>query len=165
MAIQKQELPEGSAEALLDPNFLLTKDPLVEEISSLLALVSECASDGYHLLSEAESFHNEAYSKLPLVSSSASVGLLQANLSIPQESALQHSTSGYKHQSSPDVAQLIPSSKIHCVSVSMEGLRIPEDFPWAWLPTLEPEYVGLEAKHYYQCFEGCSFSNYGKAVV
>ena len=76
MAIQKWELPEGSDEALLDPNFLLTKDPIVEEISSLLTLASECASDGYCLLSEAESFCNKAYSKLPLVSSSASVGLL-----------------------------------------------------------------------------------------
>ncbi len=48
----------------------------------------------------------------------------------------------------------------------MEGLCIPEDFPWAWPPILEPEYVGLEVKHYYQCcFEGCSFSNSGKAVV
>ena len=93
-----------SAKALLDPNFLLTKDPVVEEISSLLALVSEHASDGYCLLSEAESFCNEAYSKLPLVSGSASVGLLQADLSIPQESALQPSTSGYKCPSSPDVA-------------------------------------------------------------
>ncbi len=56
VAIQKWELPEGSAEALLNPNFLLTKDPVVEEISSLLALASEHASDGYCLLSEAESF-------------------------------------------------------------------------------------------------------------
>ncbi len=40
------------------------------------------------------------------------------------------------------------------------------DFPWAWLPTLEPEYVELAAKHYYQChFEGCSFSNSGKAAI
>ncbi len=99
MAIQKQELPEGSAEALLDPNFLLTKDPLVEEISSLLALVSECASNGYCLLSKAKSFCNEAYSKLPLVSGSASLSLLQADLSILQESAPQPSTSGYKHLS------------------------------------------------------------------
>ena len=76
MAIQKQELPEGSAEALLDPNFLLTKDPVVEEIYSLLALASECAANGYYLLSEAKSFCNEAYSKLPIVSSSASVSLL-----------------------------------------------------------------------------------------
>ena len=56
MAIPKWELPERSAKALLDPNFLLMKDPVVEEISSLLALASEHASDGYCLLSEAESF-------------------------------------------------------------------------------------------------------------
>ena len=41
VASQKQELPEVFAEALLDPNFLLTKDPVVEEISSHLALASE----------------------------------------------------------------------------------------------------------------------------
>ncbi len=115
----------------------MTKDPVVEEISSLLALASEHASDGYHLLSKAESFCNEAYHllskaesfcnetylKLPLVSGSAV--LLQANLSIPQESVPQPSTSGSKHLSSPDEAQLIPSSKIHCLSVSMVYA-----FPW-----------------------------------
>ena len=129
VAIQKLELPEGSAEALLDPNFLLSKDPAVEEISSLLALASKHAADGYHLLSKAKSFCNKAYSKLPMVSSSASVSLLQADLSIPQESVPQPSTSGYKCPSSSDEVQLIPSSKIHCVSVSMEGLCIPKDFP------------------------------------
>ncbi len=134
VASQKQELPEASTKALLDLNFLLTKDPVVEEISSLLALVSEHASDGYCLLSKAKSFHNEAYSKLPLVSGSASAVLLQADLSIPQESVPQPSTSGSKHPSSPNEAQLIPSSKIHCISVSMDGLCIPKDFPWATYP-------------------------------
>ena len=141
--LHPNSLPEGSSDALLDPNFLQEGDPQVQHVSSLLSLVAKKATQGYKLLGEAEAFHLEAYSLVPKISDSVAKTLVMSDI----PSALPGTSSGIplslKCSKSVDDTMLIPVSKIHCIST--EELQIPEDFPEVWPEELDPSYIGLKS--------------------
>ncbi len=156
---------------LLDPNFLEDQDPKVEQVSSLLALASEHATQGYKLLCEAETFRAEAYSLVPKLPDSLAKALLCTDVPVvlPLSSSssvlppVVPSSSVPKHSRSIDDAMLVPSSKI--CHKSSKGLCIPEDFPNVWPLNLDPSYIGLEDKRYYECkAEGCSYTSSKKPL-
>ena len=133
-------------------------------MSSLLALAAEKATQGYKLLSEAEALCIEAYSLVPKMPDSVSKMLVMSDLPpvIPSTSSevLPSVSSPLKQSRSVDDAMLIPASKIH--HVSTEGLKIPE----VWPQKMDPSYIGLESKHYYECqLENCTFTSSGKAAM
>ena len=144
----------------------------MEQVSSLLALASEKVTQGYKLLYEAESFWAEAYSLVPKLSDTSAKTLLSADAPVvlPSTSsssivpAVVPSSSSFKHSKSVDDVMFIPSSKI--CHKSSEGLCIPEDFSDVWPLNLDPSYVGLEDKRYYECqAEGCFYTSLGKATL
>ena len=78
--------------------------------------------------------------------------------------AVVRSSSGFKHSKSVDDVMLVPLSKI--CHKSSEGLCIPEDFSDVWPLNLDPRYVGLENRRYYECqAKGCSYTSLGKAAL
>ena len=111
---------EGSIDACLDPNFLWDRDPIVEQVSSLLALASEKATQGYKLLYEAESFQVEVYSLVPKLSDISVKALLCADapMVLPSTSSssvvptVVPSSSGPKCSKSVDDAMLVPSPQV-----------------------------------------------------
>ena len=170
--LHPSSIPEGSIDALLDPNFLQDQDPNVEQVSSLLALASEKVTQGYKLLYEAESFWAEVYSLVPKLSDTSAKTLLCADapvvLPLTSSSSVVPTvvslSSSFKHSKSVDDVMLVPSSKIH--HKSSEGLCIPEDFSDVWPLNLDPSYMELEDKRYYECqAKGCSYTSLGKATL
>ncbi len=118
-----------------------------------------------------QSFQVETYSLVPKLSDTSVKALLCADAPVVLPSTSSSSvvptvvplSSGPKHSQSVDDAMLVPSSKICCKS--SEGLCIPEDFSDVWPLSLDPSYVGLEDKRYYECqAEGCSYTSLGKAA-
>ena len=133
-------------------------------MSSLLSLAAKKATQGYKLLGEAEALHLEAYSLVPKMSDSVAKMLVLSDVPPVLPSMSSGVPSSLKHSKSVDDTMLIPVSKIH--HVSAEELQIPKDLPEVWLEELDPSYVGLESKWYYECcLENCTFTSSGKAAM
>ena len=162
--LHPSSLTEGSSDALLDLNFLQESVLQVQHMSLLLSLTAKKATEGYKLLGEAEALHLEVYSLVPIMSDSVAKTLVMCDIPPVLPSMSSGIPSSLKCSKSVDDNMLIPVSKIH--HISTEELRILEDFPEVWLEELDPSYVGLESKWYYECcLENCTFTSSGKAAM